>query len=497
MNNINKLVLAFCVLFFATGTQAQSKMNPSHIKLGVGVHDSYGTYKSDRFPLGLWNTENLDKGAQMSYSRYVNEFIDYGVNLTAVKVEEMRDANFTNTSKHLMKGSSIDLDLVAKYKFYNGVDFKENARIQPYIYTGISPTYVSELPSVSSFKNGVSFDIPVGFGTKIRVTDQVNLEYNGALKVGLFNKIPNRWEHMAGLGYSFGTPKVDNVKEEAAVPIPQPKDTDMDGVIDVEDDCPEVKGLKELRGCPKEEIQIEEPAIEETDEEEVVIEEVIEVLDTDRDGIADDYDKCPNEAGIKELDGCPKPVDTDGDGIADKDDACPSVAGIKELNGCPKPKVVDTDGDGINDDLDRCPNVAGVPSLAGCPQKEVSTDSVSQADKVKIQEISKNIFFETASTNLKPVSKAKLDELHSIIKGYSDFTLSIEGHTDSSGAADLNQRLSEKRAAAVRNYLVSKGLPSHRITSIGYGENRPIADNNTAEGKRMNRRVELKFKARK
>lgn len=488
MNNINKLVFAFCVLFFATSTQAQTKMNPSHIKLGVGVHDSYGPYKGDRFPLGLWNGENLDKGAQMSYSRYVNEFIDYGVNLTAVQVKEMRDQNFTNATKHLMKGSSIDLDIVAKYKFYNGVDFKENARIQPYIYTGISPTYVSELPSVSSFKNGLSFDIPVGFGTKIRVTDQVNLEYNGALKIGLFNKIPERWEHMVGLGYSFGTPKADRVEEEAVVPIPQPKDTDMDGVIDVEDECPTEKGLKELNGCPKEEVVIEEP---------VEVEEPV-IVDTDNDGVADADDKCPNEAGVEELNGCPKPVDTDGDGIVDKDDACPSVAGIKELNGCPKPKVVDTDGDGVNDDLDRCPNVAGVASLAGCPQpKVVSTDSVSQADKVRIQEISKNIFFETASTNLKATSKAKLDELYAIIQGYSDFTLSVEGHTDSSGSAELNQRLSEKRAAAVRSYLVSKGLPSHRITSAGYGENRPIADNNTAEGKRMNRRVELKFKARR
>lgn len=490
MNKINNLLIAFCAMCFTTSALAQTKMNPSHIKLGVGIHDSYGTYKSERFPLGLWNKENIDKGAQMSYSRYVNEFIDYGVNLTAVKVEEMRDANFTNASKHLMKGSSIDLDIVAKYKFYNGVDFKENARIQPYIYTGISPTYVSDLPSVSSFKNGLSFDVPVGFGTKIKVTDQVNLEYNGALKVGLFNKIPNRWEHMVGLGYSFGSPKVDNVEEEQIVPIPQPKDSDMDGVIDVEDDCPNEKGLKELNGCPKEEVVVEE--IEETEEPEEPV-----VVDTDGDGIADEDDACPSKAGVKELNGCPKPTDSDKDGIADEDDACPSVAGIKELNGCPKPKVVDTDGDGINDDLDRCPNVAGVPSLAGCPQKVVSTDSVSQADQVKIQEISKNIFFETASTNLKATSKAKLDELHAIIKGYSDFTLAIEGHTDSSGSADLNQRLSEKRAAAVRNYLVSKGLPSHRITSAGYGENRPIADNSTAEGKKMNRRVELKFKARR
>ncbi|RZJ52351.1 MAG: OmpA family protein, partial [Flavobacterium sp.] len=109
------------------------------------------------------------------------------------------------------------------------------------------------------------------------------------------------------------------------------KDTDKDGIYDKDDLCPETPGLKEFQGCP----------------------------DTDGDGIPDKDDACPEQAGLQEFQGCP---DTDGDGIADKDDACPEVAGPKELQGCP-----DTDGDGIADKDDKCPEVAGPKENAGCP----------------------------------------------------------------------------------------------------------------------------------
>ena len=78
-----------------------------------------------------------------------------------------------------------------------------------------------------------------------------------------------------------------------------------------------------------------------------------------------------------------------------------------------------------------------------------------------------------------------------ILDDYPNVTFRIEGHTDSTGSAELNQRLSQERAQSVMNYLIEKGIPSERMTSVGYGEDRPIADNNTREGRRTNRRVEI------
>jgi OOP family OmpA-OmpF porin len=112
------------------------------------------------------------------------------------------------------------------------------------------------------------------------------------------------------------------------------KDSDKDGVPDAEDKCPNDPGKEELAGCP----------------------------DTDGDGIIDKDDKCPTVAGIAQFQGCP---DTDGDGIPDADDACPTQKGTIEMKGCP-----DTDGDGIADKDDLCPTVKGVASAMGCPDRD-------------------------------------------------------------------------------------------------------------------------------
>ncbi len=121
-------------------------------------------------------------------------------------------------------------------------------------------------------------------------------------------------------------------------------DTDKDGVPDTEDQCPETPGLADLYGCP----------------------------DTDLDGIADIEDQCPEIPGRLVTLGCP---DRDEDGIADNDDECPDEAGIEKLNGCPDK---DSDGDGIGDDVDKCPDVAGTNAAMGCPDRD--GDGVADAD---------------------------------------------------------------------------------------------------------------------
>jgi outer membrane protein OmpA-like peptidoglycan-associated protein len=235
---------------------------------------------------------------------------------------------------------------------------------------------------------------------------------------------------------------------------PVDKDTDGDGIFDSRDKCPTVPGVAKYEGCP--------------------------VPDTDKDGIFDDKDKCPEMAGYPELDGCPYP-DRDKDGVTDNKDRCPDEPGSTRNDGCP-----DRDNDGVPDDTDRCPDEPGPVSNQGCP--EIKEEVIQ-----KTAAIAKSIYFDLNSAKLQNRSYAPLDELVQILKDNPTYKLAIESHTDNSGTNEYNQKLSNKRSATVMNYLVSKGIDTSRLTATGYGEENPIATNNTKEGRALNRRSELKL----
>jgi outer membrane protein OmpA-like peptidoglycan-associated protein len=256
----------------------------------------------------------------------------------------------------------------------------------------------------------------------------------------------------AGLALKVGTGRAITPATPPPPPVPVVTDRDGDGVADAVDRCPDVKGLASLQGCP----------------------------DRDGDGITDAEDKCPDVAGLARYQGCPVP-DTDGDGINDEADKCPAVAGVARYQGCPIP---DTDGDGVNDEEDKCINEKGPASNFGCP---VISEELMKRIKIAAQ----NVFFTTGKATLLAKSYPKLNDVVAILNENVNYKLQISGHTDIVGDDAANQTLSEERAAAVRTYLVSKGIAESRISSAGYGETKPIADNNTTAGKAKNRRVEM------
>ena len=233
-----------------------------------------------------------------------------------------------------------------------------------------------------------------------------------------------------------------------------PVDTDGDGVADYQDKCPDVKGLASLQGCP----------------------------DADGDGVADNDDKCPNTpAGVKvDASGCP--LDADGDGVPDYQDKCPDTpAGVKvDATGCP----LDRDGDGVPDYQDRCPDRAGPASNKGCPE-------IPAEQKKILNEATKYIQFDFNKATLKASSFPKLQQMVQIMNDYPDYSLSIAGHTDDVGNAPYNLNLSYERAAAARKYMLDKGISADRIEARGYGKTKPIADNKTAAGRALNRRVDF------
>lgn len=358
--------------------------------------------------------------------------------------------------------------------------------------------------------NGVRFVAPIGGGVKVDLSKKVRLGaevgfrptfndfLDGTSAAG--NPDRNDWYWFGGLVLTFTL--ADDNKE----PLPMITDRDKDGVLDTEDDCPDVPGKKIFGGCPDSdndgfvdskdacpEVAGKINGCPDTDQDGIADNEdncpTIKgttanngcpdvVLDSDNDGIEDKLDACPNVAGAASANGCP---DTDGDGVADKNDLCPTVIGDRSMSGCP-----DTDRDGIADAKDRCPTIAGPASNGGCP-------GIAESDRVTLDLAVKNIRFETSSAVLKYESFVQLDKVVAIMNKYPNYSVKINGYTDNVGDSNSNQRLSERRAKACYDFFITKGISGSRMLYKGYGETNPVSDNNTKEGRRLNRRVEFEL----
>ena len=255
------------------------------------------------------------------------------------------------------------------------------------------------------------------------------------------------------------------------------KDSDKDGVRDKEDACPDVPGLEEFNGCPDSDndgVQDSEDACPDV----AGLASMNGCPDSDGDGFTDKEDMCPNEAGLEQFNGCP---DTDGDGVMDSKDECPTVAGLIENKGCP---LVDTDGDGVADKDDKCPNVKGVAENYGCPM-------VTEEVQTEITNLARALYFKTGKAAFTDEATIRLESVSKILSEYTASNFIVEGHTDNTGSDAINNKLSQQRADAVMNYLVSQGFPAGNIKSVGYGSAKPIGDNKTSKGRLENRRVEI------
>ena len=207
--------------------------------------------------------------------------------------------------------------------------------------------------------------------------------------------------------------------------------------------------------------------------------------DTDNDGVENKIDKCPDAPGTLKYSGCPIP-DTDGDGMNDEADVCPTIAGDVNFNGCPVP---DSDGDGVNDAEDKCTTEPGTRENNGCPQR----DTITKVIEEKITFAARNIFFNAESDKLTASSIVPLDEVVKVLTDHPTLKLQIDGHTDSTGKAEKNLKLSKQRAESVKKYLTDHGVDVSRLSATGYGSSKPLQSNQTFEGRRSNRRVELKL----
>lgn len=303
-------------------------------------------------------------------------------------------------------------------------------------------------------KNNWASYVPMGGGLQLNMDGEGYIFLQANYRRSLNEK---RLDH--NMFYSLGfTQSLRNKKPEPVKEIPvavvEVKDSDNDGVPDATDVCPDIAGIVSLKGCP----------------------------DKDGDGLADRDDACPDVAGLQKYKGCPVP-DHDKDGINDEQDKCPELAGISRYNGCPVP---DSDNDGIDDEQDQCPQRAGTAANKGCP--EIKKEVKAKVDKAAMQ-----IYFASGSNKLLAKSNRSLDEVARILQEDEDLRLDINGHTDNTGKRESNQVLSEGRAKAVYDYLVGKGVAANKLRSAGFGQDQPVADNKSIAGRAKNRRVELQL----
>ena len=405
----------------------------------------------------------------------------------------------------------------------------------------IYPYLVAGLGFVAEEKDETNMQLPLGLGVSFRVGSQSFVKLQGQYRVSSRDV---RQNIVAGLGYTYRFRKLDSDGDGIVDHMDQcPElagtaatmgcpDRDNDRIPDAEDKCPETPGRRKTDGCPDQDRDgipdIEDPCPE-------VAGDFGGCPDGDGDGVADHEDKCPTVRGIIAMNGCP---DSDGDGVADRDDECPDQRGIVANNGCPE---ADTDQDGVPDELDDCPETPGSRKTAGCPDQDgdgtadrddrcpelagpfagcpdtdqdgvidpddscpeqagpVGNDGCPElkAEEKEVLEFAmRAVQFETGSAILKADSYDVLDQIVQILNRYPGYQLTISGHTDDVGNDLLNQQLSERRARACFQRIIASGIEETRLSYIGYGETQPIADNNTAEGRRLNRRVEFELHTR-
>jgi len=321
--------------------------------------------------------------------------------------------------------------------------FMPDHKFVPYVAVGLGA--INSSPDIGADRDHLLLNYGVGF--KYFILDDLIALRADVRHLVDFPEPDNSLQYSIGLTFQLGksSPPPAPVTESTAT-----QDSDHDGIADSSDQCPDTpSGVKvDPQGCP---------------------------LDSDNDGVADSLDKCPDTpvGATVDANGCP--VDSDGDGVFDYQDQCPETPSGTPVDekGCP----LDSDNDGVFDSLDNCPDTAAGVSVDehGCPTK-----------------LTLHINFGHDSSKVGSEYDSEIAKAAQCINNYPGNVVYIDGHTDSDGSAAYNQKLSEQRASAVKNRLISAfDIPEEKLIARGFGEDQPVADNTTQEGKTQNRRVDV------
>lgn len=476
--DVNKYKLKFGASIVDIGRIKFQKVGDSY-DLNVALNkDNFGPYTDVNSPKSFdslvqanFSKPNVSKDFKILMPLAINTQIDFAIN-------RFFYLNFSTHLTNLFKNNLYNVHNYSAFCFAPRFESYWFDLSLPLTYNTLSARRYKEIMPGLNIKIG-----PVSFGTSdltpaFKGTDIRGLNFYALIKLSIpykhdrdkdkdgVNDKDDECPDVAGEIAFKGCPDSDHDKvpdkidacphQAGLVSFKGCPDADGDGIKDSDDHCPTQKGLAYLHGCP----------------------------DADRDSIPDKNDSCPNIAGRKINHGCP---DSDRDGIWDKYDDCPKSFGPKKHKGCP-----DRDNDGVIDKLDACLTVPGVAEYKGCPPPPPV--EMEAKEKRVLEKAYTSLEFATGKDVIKASSFSSLDALAIILSRHdTEWKLKLSGHTDDEGSAKLNMLLSEKRAKAVKKYLVKKGVPEENIVVEWFGETKNIADNKTKSGKALNRRVEMKI----
>jgi len=449
MKRLKIALIALFAFVAVSNVNAQDENNPWAVTFGVNAVDAYNS-TGDLFGSGgqmddLFGTK--DWNVLPSISRVsVEKYLEKGFSLQlAGSLNKINYIEFKDDADELYWA----IDAVVKYDLNTLVG--NTGWFDPFVLLG------GGFVSLGDESEGM---LNAGLGFNVWFSDNLGLNFQHSTKKGFTDNVVTHYQTSLGLAIKFGG-----------------KDTDGDGVYDKKDACPEVAGLIEFNGCP----DADGDGIKDSDDacpNAAGLAAMNGCPDADGDGVADKDDMCPNSKGTKANKGCP---DSDGDGLVDKDDKCATTAGPAANNGCPWP---DTDGDGVLDKDDKCISEVGPASNNGCPEDPMSPSQIQT-----LAEYTKGLEFAIDRAEVNKETAAKLDKIYDLISPIEDVVFVIEGYTDSTGAADYNLYLSERRAVSAKEYLVEKGFDANRLETKGFGEENPLASNDKRAGRSENRRA--------
>jgi outer membrane protein OmpA-like peptidoglycan-associated protein len=370
----------------------------------------------------------------------------------------------------------------------------------PYLYGGIGVIHFDanswpESAGPSATHVGWTGVVPIGIGIQYRVDDLTSVDVRGGFNMTFSDQVNpvNNGSNdsyvnlLAGLRINTGSghkdsdhDSLDNATEKRIGTDPKDADSDDDGLTDGEEYLvyktdplnPDTDGDGLTDGEEIHDYKTD-PLKEDTDGDGLSDgREVLELKtsptnrDTDGDGLTDG-----DEVNRYKTD--PNKVDTDGDGLSDGDEV-----NVYKTD----PTKADTDGGSVND---------GVEVARGSNPLNPADDIPKIAIEIGKPVILEGLRFRSNSAQILPESETTLNDVYETLRDNTRIAVEIRGYTDNSGSAGRNQKLSEDRAEAVRQWLIAKGIAAERLTARGFGAENPVAPNDTAENRARNRRIEF------
>ena len=366
--------------------------------------------------------------------------------------------------------------------------------LRPYAYAGFGfllfdPTIVGNSVWNSKQANnltpGATSSVTLPLGVGIAWTLSERLDFNAEfMKTLTFTDEMDQWVaedndnyNMVSFGLTFYLgERSEPVQPEAPVYV-APKDSDNDGLLDTDETS----------------VYNTDPTNRDTDADGLIDGDEVERYKTDPTLRDTDYDRLLDGEEVNSHGTDPRVKDTDGDGCSDGDE-------VLDMN--TNPLEADTDGDGLGDCDEKNvyrtnPLVKDTDGDGADDGKEVrdGTDPLV-ADVLQIEEsgdlVLEGINFETNSATITDDSEPILRRAYNTLRTNPDLRVEIQGHTDDVGSAVANQRLSERRANSVRDYMVQNGIDPNRMTARGYGEEEPLVPNDSPENRARNRRIQFR-----